>query len=80
MNMHLSDFFLRFSIEALCLFSGKIYASYVEVIFLWAPRCQVPMGLSKHICFQITLRIPQEVYLGNETPALFPVGHKNCTE
>lgn len=34
MNMHLLDFFfLKLSIEALCIFFANIYTSYVEVTF-----------------------------------------------
>lgn len=57
----------RFSVEALCIFSANIYASYAEVIFYGHPGVRCLWDFQSIFAFKIIpLRIPQEVYLVNE--------------
>lgn len=60
--------FLRFSIEVLCTFCANMYARYAEVIFYGHPGVRCLWDFQSIFAFKMPLRIPQEVYLGDETP------------
>lgn len=71
---------LRFSVEALCVFSANIHASYVKLVFYGHPGVRCLWDFPSIFALRIPLRIPQEVHLCSETPELFLDGHKNCRE